>query len=137
MELRATRKADRQKMAEMVRDAALANKAVSAEIRKAPIGDRELWIDIEAEGGAAVTVSIDGDWARRNNSYVLPWHMDFSSNRKMSYLFGALAGGSVNPYHKAKCTAVCWSFEDMLTSVGAVLLACADGTAYEQETADA
>jgi hypothetical protein len=130
-ELSATRKADREQMARLLMKTATAAGG-EAEIKPGFFNDpREVRVEIVAPGGIAATVSINGDLARRYKTFVVPWHISHKHDSRMSYHMTRVTGAEVNPFHRAKCTAVANDFNDLLKMVYDVVAACKSGRAYE------
>lgn len=120
-----TRKADRQKMAEMVIKLArrLGAKADFNEVFKDH--PSEVWVDIEAPGGLQLTIDFDGkSW--QPNTYVLSWHMAYDSPRRLSPDYWP----SLNTVHFLKATDVARGFDELANTLAVRLAAAASGSAY-------
>lgn len=122
-----TRKADRQRMAELVIQLArrLGAKADYHDVFK----DRpnEVWVVIEAPGGLQLTVDFDGkSW--QPNTYVLSWHMSHTSDKKLCPIYW----DRVNNVHYLKATDVAVGFDELANLLATRLAAAKSGAAYQQ-----
>lgn len=79
--------------------------------------------------GVGAFASFDGD--SRCGGVVLPWHARGSETPRFSERFGVAAGGTVNQFHRHKCTAVHGSFARAYRSIDAVLALIVSGDAFE------
>jgi len=93
---------------------------------------REIKLNVVARGGLECCIEFDGASAQPD-VYVLPWHIKHPSDARLNDAFGRAAGGSVNPHHHAKCTAVAYGFEDLLTKVVAALELAQSGAGFLPE----
>lgn len=128
-ELTERRKADRLKMAEIVRALAVECGA-KAEIVDKPYGDlspQEIVVKIVAPGGLRLGVDFDGK-SCQPDVHVLSWHVD--SSKADACLADAFAH-SLNRIHFHKATDVAYGFDALCDVLRRKLAMCADGTAYD------
>lgn len=124
------RKADRSQMARILADKcrqAGATAVVDAE-GSDPYAKHCTRLSVFLNGFAA-WVDFDGK-SVQPNTFVVPWHAESGIETKLSDMFGVTAGGNVNQYHRQKCTAVAYGFDDLVTKVISALQMLADGSAF-------
>jgi hypothetical protein len=129
--LNVARAADREAMArrleQVIREA-------GATVERDPLmtRDREIWLNVTAPQGLAVTIDLDGDSRQqRDNVFVLGWHIGTGSTAQLSEMFGRAAGGGINPHHFAKCTAVSYGWPALLQNVRDALYLANTGEAFK------
>lgn len=124
--LSVSRAKDRALMAEQI--ASLARSlGAEATIKSAPLGDRDLWVNVQTTRGLCLTVSLDGDSRQcRDGTFVLPWYIALKSDALLDPSFG-----NVNPYHFGKATQVAYSFPALLTNLECGLTKARDGSAFK------
>ena len=112
---------------------ALVNVAVSAgawaEISTRTYAERSLWVEISTDHYGA-TVWIDGKRKQVDTCFIVPWCSKRDSSRRLSPMFGVIAGGTVNQYHGQKCTAVADNQADLLERVPAAVRMLVSGEAF-------
>lgn len=129
MTLNVARKADREVMAQKFNEVVLHAGGGICRIDPMLEGPREIAFSIRA-GDVCLQVEFDGDdRQQREGTWVLAWHVDHNSDARMTEAFEAAAGAEVNPFHRRKCTAVAWSFEQLCEQVRAVVRLAVEGKA--------
>lgn len=123
------RKADRTKMAAILRDAVIAHGG-TCEIRDWAVdfpdrGYRRLTCDITAPGGATIGVSFDGATSQPD-TFVATWNT-------RGKLFINPIMGDVNRHHWSKLNRVCYSFDQLLLVITCDMDDFADGKGYMTE----
>lgn len=105
------RKADRQRMAEMICTLAERHGA-TATIKPDPLDPRHsLWVTIKANP-AHVTIDLDG--TIRDPGWLTPWNIEHTSQARFSDRFGVAVRDEVNPYHRRKCMGYASTFTRLL-----------------------
>ncbi len=127
-ELTERRAADRKIIAQMIIDTATANGCTATQ-RPAPIGLREIWIIVEAPGGAHVTIDLDGD-STQPNVHVWTWNIHHDSEARFGNGWGHDA---VNPFHRRKATHVTHGITETLSIMAADCRGLVDGSRYENK----
>lgn len=133
MTLSVARAKDRETMAGII-EAVVRNCGCAIDRDELMTRDREIWLRIVGPRGLAVTVDLDGgSRQQREGVFVLAWGIFEGPDRsaRLTDAFGCAAGGSVNPHHRAKCTAVSYSFTAMVANIIAALTCANHGTAFE------
>lgn len=122
------RKADRIKMATILRDTVL-EMGGKCEIvdwaEKYDRPSRRIMCEIEAPGGATIWVSFDGDTSQPN-TFVATWN-----TRGKLWLHPSM--GAVNPHHWSKLNRVAYGFTHLLMIITNDLASFADGSGYMTE----
>lgn len=121
------RKADREKMAQIIHALAIECGA-TAKIEHQPFGamsPRMIMVNIES-AGVALGLDFDGD-SSQPGTFVLSWH--FATHGDQRKLADA-PGWSVNAYHRHKATDIVEGFEELKAVLMARLVALKDGTAF-------
>lgn len=105
-------------------------------VEQQTLGPRWISLSAETARGLCVTIDLEGD-SVQPDVHVLPWHTNFAAgkNTRLDPAFGLAAGGSVNPYHFGKCTAVAYGYEQLMQQLTAALAMVKDGTAFQKEAA--
>jgi hypothetical protein len=94
---------------------------------------RAIWLHVSTPRGLDVTIDLDGDSGQmREGTFVLAWHMGLRSDDRLTDAFGCVAGGSINPFHRRKCTTVNYGFEAMCAAVEKALMMAMNGEAFEK-----
>lgn len=121
------KKADRAKMAEMVRELAV-NCGAEVEIISNWLGEsRAVAVKIAASRGVGLTVDFDGT-STQPGVFVLSWHIDDSDARFADFFCGCL-----NTCHFAKATDVCHGFDSLLEILRERLESIREGWAFSPE----
>lgn len=124
------RKADRIKMADQV--VAICWKfgigATAIPHGECYVGPHATMVKIKGPRGLCLNLDFDGK-SGQPDVFVLPWHIR-SGEAKLSLAFEARAG-SVNPYHRQKCTAVAYGFERLIDHLELVFTCVQAGAAFE------
>lgn len=121
-------KADREAMAAAIEALALHHGAtVSRELRGLP-SPREVQVHIKLNG-LALGLDFDGE-SCQPDIHVCAWHIESGWDRQLAPAFGCAVGGPVNSYHRSKCTAVAYGFEDLWHDVDEALALAASEEAF-------
>ena len=123
------RKADRIKMANILRDVVIEHggtcEIVDWAVEYDAPGSRRLTCEITAPGGAEICVSFDGDTSYPN-TFVATWN-----TRGKLWINPYM--GQVNPHHWSKLNRVCYNFEQLLMVISSDLDDFASGKGYLTE----
>lgn len=137
MKLSVARKGDRVKMCQAVYEILKQCTGATVEIRPDGFdcqGEREARVAFRCPRGIEVHIDFDGDDRQnREGVWVLAWHMGSRTDAKMSHMFGNATGGSINPIHQRKSTAVYYGFENLLCRLKSVVECINSGDAYDLE----
>lgn len=80
--------------------------------------------------GVRAGIEFDGDTnAALLDNYCVPWNSD----KRLSYGFEAIAGASVNPHHRMKCTAFYYGSQALEWRLDKLLAVIASGEAFEEQ----
>lgn len=129
LDMKVTRASDREAMAQRIEKIAL---ALGAACKRGEYpGPREIAVDITAAQGLGVTVSFDGDSGLdREGHFCLAWHIDHEHDTRLTEAFGESQRASVNPHHRAKCTAFGEGFADLQAKLSKGLMLAKSGEAF-------
>jgi hypothetical protein len=129
LELSETRKADRQKIAQMVSDICSEYKIDHSWTREGFVEGypKAHVIQIDAGEGLKVSVEIDGD-SVQPNTWVLAWHIGFNSDARLADSFG-----DINKFHFQKCTEVARSTFGLIDHLRSKFELIAEGKAFDEE----
>jgi hypothetical protein len=129
--LNVSRAKNRESMAKLITELATQHKW-SCERDAIMSKDREIWLYLSGPRGLSLTFTLEGDnRQQRENVFVLAWHIrGRNESAKLSDHFGLCAGGSVNPYHRQKCTGVSYSWDATIANLIACLIAANSGEAF-------
>jgi hypothetical protein len=129
--LSVARAKDREAMALLIEETVKAHGGIAARVAAGLSGLREIRLEIRAANGLTCGLELDGDSRMdHGGEFCLPWFL--RGNARMSDEFDRVAGSSVNPFHRQKCTAFANGFDDLLTKIAAVLDCVAAGEAFEK-----
>ncbi len=131
MALSVKRKADRKLMADTVAALFRDNSTVPVEVTIEARGARELVVGVRYERGICVGIDFDGDTPFLPPTWVNPWHMHSKTDARFSEYFGVVAGGSINPHHFSKCTAVVYGWDSLRSNLANVIKLINSGEAYD------
>lgn len=123
------KKADRAKMAEIVRALAV-EMGCTAEIEDQPYGDispRMIMVRIRTERGLKINIDFDGQ-SCQPDIHVMSWHMSTRVDTCLSNAFG-----DINPHHFRKSTDVAYGFDHLIRILSRKLEMARNGTAYDLE----
>ncbi|MEQ8308062.1 MAG: hypothetical protein RIA09_16010 [Hoeflea sp.] len=129
LELSETRKADRQKIAQLVSDVCAEHQIDHSWTREGFVEGypKAHVIRIDAGEGLKVSVEIDGD-SVQPNTWVLAWHIDVNSDTRLANSFG-----DINPFHFQKCTEVAWNTFGLLDHLRSKFALIAAGKAFDED----
>jgi hypothetical protein len=139
--LSAAHKADRLVMADKIYEILSAcQSAETKHIRWA--GKRAVAVSFRHDNGMAVTVEFDGDSAQdREGVFCMAWHVSgwyegetyiSHENTQYSEGFGLAMNCSVNPFHRRKCTAFAYGFDDLCRKLTRAVEMFNDGSAVRK-----
>lgn len=123
------KKADRAKMAEIVRALAV-EMGCEAEIEDKPYGEispQMVMVKIRTDRGLKLTIDFDGK-SCQPDVHVMSWHMDTKVDTRLADAFG-----DINPYHFCKATDVAYGFDSLIRILSRKLELCRTGAAYSPE----
>ena len=121
MELSTDRKADRQRMAEILKD--IADKLdITCRIEPSLMDPRGLTVFFTHDEPLGLTTRVC--LRPKQGAFVIPW----TSRRELADAFG-----DVNPYHHSKATHVAWGFDALQREIATGLARAVDGSAYRNQ----
>lgn len=126
------RKADRAEMVAALVETAEKYGVPVEVVDPAPLSPRGVRVTFKCPRGLSVTVHIDGGTSQPD-AFFLPWHIlgRAGENAILTDRFGREQGSTVNPHHRAKCTAYGEGWTAFLALLERGLAMAADGSAFE------
>lgn len=127
--LSVTRSSDREKMAQAVESLCSEYGALCE--RSEYSGKRAILLHITIKD-LTVSIEFDGDSQMdREGTFCMPWRVALGRpDLRMSDTFGCAVGGSVNPYHRHKCTAFSCDFPNLLQRIENGFMVIKNGSAF-------
>ena len=123
------KKADRIKMAELVRALAV-EMGLTAEVVDKPFGDMSphmIMVKIRSKEGLKLHVDFDGKTSQPD-VHVLSWHMDTDVDTRLADAFG-----DINRFHYCKATDIAYGTDELLRILAWKFLKIQNGTAFSPE----
>jgi hypothetical protein len=128
--LNVARKADREAMAKAIEVLAV---ELGVECKRDEImtQGREIHLRLKLPGGLECGLELDGDSGQnQEGTFCMPWCV-WGSDAQLSEAFGAAMRSSVNPYHRRKCTAFAYGWDDFLAKLRVGITMTTNGEAYD------
>lgn len=138
MRLTVKRKHNRRIMADTIEQLA---KLYGMEVERQEEGadkfrSRLIALKISSGHGLNCSVYLDGD-TQNPECFVVPWYsVGRGHHYRLTDAFGRAAGGSVNQYHRRKCTAVLYGYDTLLECLGRAFECIQSGEAFEKGHGD-